>query len=105
MSLEKFKETVKAWEATSCATAEFGSSDTEPNFAFQWALRRNHNGEAFTSPTTAGDWQLFTRMSGVGAVARKLTSRLNRCLAAMNGVSSAEHEALKEYLEAYLWRC
>lgn len=103
--LEKFKSEVKKWEALQRGFSKFGACDTEPDGVFQYCLRQTVNGAPVSLPTDAQGWQLYTGMAGVNPAARRLTTSLKRCIAALEAVTVGEKSALDSYLEGYLWRC
>lgn len=106
-SLEHFKERVQKWDERAAHYRDLGAGDTEPQFKFQAILldhfKGRHNPD--DTPTTAGDWELYSSMPGAGTAARSLSSKLKSCLKAMNRVPNKDRESLRAYVEKYCYRC
>lgn len=102
--VDKLKAAVKAFEAEQSKYAEFGASDTEPDWVFQNALARAINGEEATMPTSPRDWQLFADVKGCGRAARALTAACRKAVKLIIGGKVKDSAAVRAYLLDYCWR-
>lgn len=109
-SLAIFKKLINDFEDLQCDYSSFGAYDSEPCAIFQSVLEKNWHGEKFM-PETAIDWQLYTNISDVRLVAKKLTKNAKEIVSYMKlaqnstGDDSMELESyLKSYCDRIAWR-
>jgi hypothetical protein len=102
--VQKLKELINGWNVLSMKHRAFGAADTEPDGVFQHCIRKSFEGEDFTMPKNASDWQLYASKKGVGRVAISLTAHLRRCIVAMGKITIDERPELNAFLDDYLWR-
>jgi len=73
----------------------FGAYDSEPSCIFKEFIANFYNGKEVKVPVTAGQWELFSNMSGVEDVAKKLTGQLEKIM--------YTRATMKEMVDAMSW--
>ena len=77
---------------------EFGATDTEPRFNFKNALFCKIVKQVDKIPQDAGDWELYSSMTGVGTAAKSMTARLTTLI---NSIPKTPYDEVQEVIRFY----
>lgn len=99
-------ELVKTFRAAQRREAEFGASDTEPDWVWQdyvakaMGLREG----APHLPQDAEEWEIYTDLDGSDAAARRLSQALVELTGGLKGLLAEDPPSVLQALREKLWR-
>jgi len=103
-SLAIIKKKFEDFEKAQYELREFGASDSEPDWVFQDIIRQIIKGDKAEIPASANDWQIFSNMKGSNRAAKILSSKTEALVKAIQNVTVAELQEVREYLKGQCHR-